>query len=232
MKDPKIYLMKDPLLHADMLDSLNAGKATLVYSEDDGVMLKSGRDLYRISTESEDTLRRLCKMIENDRDYDIVTHQFRLISAIYEEKGLFDILPCRQAVYRGEKLPEPEIPGIEFRPLTMDQLSFVTENYGSDERYIRKRIDEGMLGAFDGEKCVGFIGRHGDGSVGLLKVLPAYRRRGIGEGLESRMVNRVLDEGRVPYDHVVIGNDASMSLQKKLGMEFAKNMVVWLWKKD
>ena len=232
MKDPKIYLMKDPLLHADMLDSLNAGKATVVYSEDDGVMLKSGRDLYRISTESEDTLRRLCKMIENDRDYDIVTHQFRLISAIYEEKGLFDILPCRQAVYRGEKLPEPEIPGIEFRPLTMDQLSFVTENYDSDERYIRKRIDEGMLGAFDGEKCVGFIGRHGDGSVGLLKVLPAYRRRGIGEGLESRMVNRVLDEGRVPYDHVVIGNDASMSLQKKLGMEFAKNMVVWLWKKD
>ena len=232
MKAPKIYLMKDPLLHADMLDSLNAGKATVVYSEDDGVMLKSGRDLYRISTESEDTLRRLCKMIENDRDYDIVTHQFRLISAIYEEKGLFDILPCRQAVYRGEKLPEPEIPGIEFRPLTMDQLSFVTENYDSDERYIRKRIDEGMLGAFDGEKCVGFIGRHGDGSVGLLKVLPAYRRRGIGEGLESRMVNRVLDEGRVPYDHVVIGNDASMSLQKKLGMEFAKNMVVWLWKKD
>lgn len=232
MKDPKIYLMKDPLLHADMLDSLNAGKATVVYSEDDGVMLKSGRDLYRISTESEDTLRRLCKMIESDRDYDIVTHQFRLISAIYEEKGLFDILPCRQAVYRGEKLPEPEIPGIEFRPLTMDQLSFVTENYDSDERYIRKRIDEGMLGAFDGEKCVGFIGRHGDGSVGLLKVLPAYRRRGIGEGLESRMVNRVLDEGRVPYDHVVIGNDASMSLQKKLGMEFAKNMVVWLWKKD
>lgn len=232
MKDPKIYLMKDPLLHADMLDSLDAGKATVVYSEEDGVMLKSGNDLYRISTESEDTLRRLCKMIESDRDYDIVTHQFRLISAIYEEKGLFDILPCRQAVYRGEKLPEPEIPGIEFRPLTMDQLSFVTENYDSDERYIRKRIDEGMLGAFDGEKCVGFIGRHGDGSVGLLKVLPAYRRRGIGEGLESRMVNRVLSEGRVPYDHVVIGNDASMSLQKKLGMEFAKNMVVWLWKKD
>lgn len=232
MRDPKIYLMNDPLLHADMLDSLDAGRAEVLYSGEDGVMLKSGKDLYRISIESEDTLRRLCKMIDRDRDYDIVTHQFRLISAIYEEKGLFDILPCRQAVYRGEKLPEPEIPGIEFRPLTMEQLSFVTENYDSSENYIKSRIEEGMLGAFDGEKCVGFIGRHGDGSLGLLKVLPAYRRRGIGEALESRMVNRVLDMGRVPYDHVVIGNDASMSLQKKLGMEFAKSMVVWLWKKD
>lgn len=231
MKDPKIYLMNDPLLHADMLDCLDAGKGEVLYSEEDGVMIRSGEDLYRISTESEETLRKLCKMIKNDRDYDIVTHQFRLISAIYEEKGLFDILPCRQGVYRGERLPEPKINGIEFRPLTLDQLAFVTENYDSDERYIKSRIEDGMLGAFDGEKCVGFIGRHGDGSVGLLKVLPAYRRRGIGEALETRMVNRVLDEGRVPYDHVVIGNDASMSLQKKLGMEFAKNMVVWLWKK-
>ena len=231
MKDPKIYLMNDPLLHADMLDCLDAGKGEVLYSEEDGVMIRSGEDLYRISTESEETLRKLCRMIKNDRDYDIVTHQFRLISAIYEEKGLFDILPCRQGVYRGERLPEPEINGIEFRPLTLDQLAFVTENYDSDERYIKSRIEDGMLGAFDGEKCVGFIGRHGDGSVGLLKVLPAYRRRGIGEALETRMVNRVLDEGRVPYDHVVIGNDASMSLQRKLGMEFAKNMVVWLWKK-
>ena len=222
MKDPKIYLMNDPLLHADMLDCLDAGKGEVLYSEEDGVMIRSGEDLYRISTESEETLRKLCKMIKNDRDYDIVTHQFRLISAIYEEKGLFDILPCRQGVYRGERLPEPKINGIEFRPLTLDQLAFVTENYDSDERYIKSRIEDGMLGAFDGEKCVGFIGRHGDGSVGLLKVLPAYRRRGIGEALETRMVNRVLDEGRVPYDHVVIGNDASMSLQKKLGMEFAK----------
>ena len=231
MKDPKIYLMNDPLLHADMLDCLDAGKGEVLYSEEDGVMIRSGEDLYRISTESEETLRKLCRMIKNDRDYDIVTHQFRLISAIYEEKGLFDILPCRQGVYRGERLPEPKINGIEFRPLTLDQLAFVTENYDSDERYIKSRIEDGMLGAFDGEKCVGFIGRHGDGSVGLLKVLPAYRRRGIGEALETRMVNRVLDEGRVPYDHVVIGNDASMSLQRKLGMEFAKNMVVWLWKK-
>ena len=220
MKDPKIYLMNDPLLHADMLDCLDAGKGEVLYSEEDGVMIRSGEDLYRISTESEETLRKLCRMIKNDRDYDIVTHQFRLISAIYEEKGLFDILPCRQGVYRGERLPELEINGIEFRPLTLDQLAFVTENYDSDERYIKSRIEDGMLGAFDGEKCVGFIGRHGDGSVGLLKVLPAYRRRGIGEALETRMVNRVLDEGRVPYDHVVIGNDASMSLQKKLGMEF------------
>ena len=79
MKDPKIYLMNDPLLHADMLDCLDAGKGEVLYSEEDGVMIRSGEDLYRISTESEETLRKLCRMIKNDRDYDIVTHQFRLI---------------------------------------------------------------------------------------------------------------------------------------------------------
>ncbi len=230
MKDPKIYLVKDPLLHADMLDCLEDGKTEVIYSEEDGVMLRSGH-LYRVSSEREDTLRKLCGMIKEEKHYDILAHQFRLVSVIYEEKGLFELLPCRQAVYRGKKLDEPEITGIEFKPLSAEQLSFVMENYDDDEKYIRSRIESGMIGAFDGEKCVGFIGTHGDGSVGLLKVLPAYRRRGIGEGLEARMVNRVLEKGRLPYDHVVIGNDASMSLQKKLGMEFAKNMVVWLWKK-
>ncbi len=32
MKDPKIYLMNDPLLHADMLDCLDAGKGVVRYS--------------------------------------------------------------------------------------------------------------------------------------------------------------------------------------------------------
>lgn len=232
MKDPKNYLMKDPLLHADMISCLGREDCEVLYSEDDGVMLKTGKHFYRVSTDTEETLRSLCGFITEEKDYDILAHQFRFVSAIYEEKGLFELLPCRQAVYNGKRLPEPEIPGIEFKPLTMEQLQFVVENYDSSEEYIKSRIETGMLGAFDGEQCVGFIGRHGEGSVGLLKVMPTHRRRGIGEGLEARMVNRVIDEGRIPYDHVVIGNEASMSLQKKLGMEFAKNMVVFLWKNE
>lgn len=232
MKDPKNYLMKDPLLHADMISCLEKEDCEVLYSEDDGVMLRTRGHFYRVSTDTEETLRSLCKLITEEKDYDILAHQFRFVPAVYEEKGLFELLPCRQAVYNGGRIPEPEIPGIEFKPLTMDQLQFVLENYDSEEKYIRTRIETGMIGAFDGKNCAGFIGQHGEGSIGLLKVLPEYRRRGIGEALEIRMINRVLDEGRVPYDHVVIGNEASMSLQKKLGMEFAKNMVVFLWKNE
>ncbi|MFQ7452543.1 MAG: GNAT family N-acetyltransferase [Flavonifractor plautii] len=38
-----------------------------------------------------------------------------------------------------------------------------------------------MLGAFVDGTLAGFAGFHGEGSIGLLEVLPAYRRRGLGK---------------------------------------------------
>ena len=40
MKDPKPYLLKDFAYHADMLDALLAEGTEVVYSEEDGVMLR------------------------------------------------------------------------------------------------------------------------------------------------------------------------------------------------
>lgn len=77
---------------------------------------------------------------------------------------------------------------------------------------------------------VGFIGRHPEGSMGLLQVFPEYRRQGYGEELESFMINRFLEEGRVPYAHIIVDNEKSMNLQKKLGYEVADKKIYWLFK--
>ena len=45
------------------------------------------------------------------------------------------------------------------------------------------------------------------------------------------MINKKLKEGRIPYDHVVLGNDASLGLQKSLGMDKAEGIVTWLFTK-
>ena len=121
-------------------------------------------------------------------------------------------------------------PGITIKPLTKEQLSFVCENYDDDEEYMASRIDYGMLGAFDENgNCAGFVGFHGEGSMGLLTVIPEFRRRGIGLALEARNLNRRLAERRIPFGHVVVGNEKSMGLQHKIGMEFSKNIVTWVF---
>ena len=76
---------------------------------------------------------------------------------------------------------------------------------------------------------MGFIGRHPEGSMGLLLVLPEYRRRGYGAELESFMIEKILGEGRIPYAHIIEDNFNSLSLQRKLGCEAAEEKVYWLF---
>ena len=88
-----------------------------------------------------------------------------------------------------------------------------------------------MYGIFVEDELAGFIGEHDEGSMGMLEVFPAYRRQGLGLALESFQINRILEEGRMPYDQVILGNEKSLSLQKKLGMTITKDTVTWLKRK-
>ena len=232
MKDPKPYLLKDFAYHADMLDALLAEGTEVVYSEEDGVMLRMGNSgPYAISAKTEDAMEKMAKLI-TEECYMAVVRPFKFLPKLFEIKGKpVEMMPCYQAAYKDRKpVPEYEVPGIEIRPLTEENLSFVCKNYDDDEDYIKSRIEYGMLGAFDESgNCAGFVGFHGEGSMGLLTVLPEYRRRGIGIALEAKNLNRRLSEGRIPFGHVVVGNEKSMGLQKKIGMEFSEKIVTWIF---
>ena len=232
MKDPKPYLEEDFAYHADMLDAFLEDGTEVIYSEDDGVMLRIGKHgPYAISAKTEEAMEKMAKLIEEKR-YMAVVRPFKFLPKLFEIKGKpVEVMPCYQAAYKGkEPVPEYEVPGIEIKPLTEENLSFVCKNYDDDEDYIKSRIEYGMLGAFDERgNCAGFIGFHGEGSMGLLKVLPEYQRRGIGIALEAKNLNRRLSEGRIPFGHVVVGNEKSKGLQNKIGMEFSEKIVTWIF---
>lgn len=232
MKDPKPFLEKDFAYHADMLDALLTEGTKVLYSEEDGVMLRiGGKGPYAISANSAEAMEKMAKLIEEKR-YMAVVRPFKFLPKLFEIKGKpVEIMPCYQAAYPSdERKEEKEIPEITIKPLTMEQLRFVCDHYDDDEDYIKSRIEYGMLGAFDEKgNCAAFVGFHGEGAMGLLQVLPEYRRRGIGEALEARVINRRLSEGRIPYDHVVVGNEKSMCLQRKIGMELSEKIVTWVF---
>ena len=201
MKDPKPFLEKDFAYHADMLDALLIKESEVIYSEDDGVMIRIGEwGPYAISAKTEEAMEKMAKLIAEKR-YMAVVRPFKFLPKLFE-----------------------------IRSLEQKHLSFVCKNYDDDEDYIKSRIEYGMLGAFDESgNCAGFIGFHGEGSMGLLTVLPEYRRKGIGIALEAKNLNRRLSEGRIPFGHVVVGNEKSEGLQKKIGMEFSEKIVTWIF---
>jgi len=141
-------------------------------------------------------------------------------------------MECRQAAYFGlATLSEPDGPWT-IRQLDENHLDFVAEHYShiEDRDYLLGRLRSGvLLGAFLDGQLAGFIGMHAEGSIGILEVLPAYRRRGIAEALEIRMANRLLGRGHVPYTQIAAGNQASLALQEKLGFAVSEKPLWWLF---
>lgn len=136
-----------------------------------------------------------------------------------------------QSVWLRE-LPEIRLPeGASLRRLTLDDLDFVVANYhnpGAFESHIRGRIAEGMFGAEVNGELAGFAGVHQEGAMGLLEVLPEFRRMGLAAALEAAVIHQQVERGRFPYGHVRVGNTASIALQKKMGMDFLDRKVYWL----
>ncbi|NCC64096.1 MAG: GNAT family N-acetyltransferase, partial [Spirochaetia bacterium] len=137
-------------------------------------------------------------------------------------------LSCIQAVYTSKE-PLGVDPSLKIRPIVAADLELIVRHYTHTEpSYVRDRVcSRTMLGVeIDGELAA-FMGRHSEGAMGLLEVLPQYRRRHLGQELESAYINLMLKQGLVPYCNVETNNTASLALQKKLGLVFAKQHIYW-----
>lgn len=230
MKDCMDFLMRDPVLHADMIYMYKfIPGAEVLYSEDDGVLVASRADgTYLMSAESEEAVEKMLRFIDVPV-FDLFLHQLRFAGPVIEKKQDLRTIPCWQYVYAKNEMPAiRNVPGIVIKPLNMTYLSFIRENYKAGEDAYVWALENGMLGAFDHDRCVGFMGTRCCGELGLLNVLPDYRGRGIAKALESRIMAERLKEGKPCYSNIVIGNEASIKLHESLGFEKADSLTVWL----
>ena len=173
----------------------------------------------------------LTELIRRMKHEDIAlccVHDEAAAGIIAGEMGYGSIKRCSQWVCR---MPYGNgFIGEDIRALGSDQLEYTAEYSGESREYLADRIAAGCLwGLFIEEKPAGFIGMHTAGSIGMLQVLPEYRRRGIGEKLERYAIDRQISLGFVPYMHVVDENAASLALQQKIGAVRCLNPALWLY---
>lgn len=222
------YLNRDVLLNIDVLESLRRGDSEILAAEDDGVLarVKDGW-LYFLSCDSADAAKRLIE------GYDIhlcVLHGCEHIDEIASAIGLGHGRECRQVAYlRNEPADEGDA---DIRVLTPDYAEFICEVYGHGRpEGIREQLTEGTVwGIFVDGEIAGFMGRHEEGSMGMLEILPEYRRRGLAHKLEAGYINAVRALGEVPYAQIYTDNEASFALQRKLGLEITDRHIAWMWK--
>ncbi len=138
--------------------------------------------------------------------------------------GLDQVDPFHVARYRkGRPIRVAAKLARAIRPLDASFAQDVRRHYSharflTDEQ-IRQRLDDGLvLGAFEGDELVGFVGEHDEGSIGMLEVFPGHRDKGWGRALEATKINEFVARNEVPWLEVYPYSKTSLKLQRDLGL--------------
>ena len=232
------FFKKDELSYADMRECVAKGNAEIFHADENAVLLKDAvSDIYMLAGEDEKTLALVLQNLTAEtikkKSGLIVAHGEKAKTFVESRYQIKAMTPCFQTVYQS-KTPLPVSDRLIFRKAGEKELERIISEYHleSPENLKtlaqRKKINCAFLPENGQEIFVGFIGRHPEGSMGLLLVFPDYRRHGYAVDIESHLVNEILSEGRIPYGHIIEDNEKSMNLQKKLGFSVAEKMVYWL----
>lgn len=229
---------QDPLLYIDVTEALRRGIGKVLYADETACLIgfphgdKPVTEFTALCGDL-DAAKLVFPLLPWEREILVAVHEEHCISYL---KAHYPVKPFLGEAFHQMVYLEPtplSLPDTSFaiRALDVSYFSQVAAIHkDEDEGYLRERLESGvMLGAFDGDTLAGFIGIHGEGSMGLLQVRPDYRRRGIGKLLEIHMINRSLALGQTPYGSVLTTNAASLALQHSIGMTPSAPTFHWLF---
>ena len=225
------YLNSDYLLNVSIIVPIKRGTAEVLYATGNCVMIRDKNSgVIMLQTENVGLADRLLDNLHEGVTH-IVAHSVSLAELVESKLGYKKRVPCNQAVYskRPFAIEESEL---EIRLMKEEDAQEASNMYfGSAEEakeHIRREL---VYGGFYNGKIVAMIGRHYEGSMGLLVVKEEYRHRGLGEAMEKFLINSLLEKGLTPYCQVIEGNTASLNLQRKLGLDISENLLYWMIKK-
>ena len=207
------------------------GTAEILERNDDGIFLfDTVSEAYMISsTDAEKAAQWILR--HSDRDYRLfAVNGDPTADFIRENMGFKNMLKCRQLVYYGEINKLPQTP-LTTRYAAEEDLDFILAHYDILSReelakiILRRKLVIGLLNG----KPVGFVGEHLEGSLGILYILPEYRKQGFAVYLEKYLMNEMLKDGYFPFGQVEVGNEKSLNLQKKLGFKECSGFVYWFF---
>ena len=227
------YLLNAPQLHIDMTEAIYRGLAEILYAQPDGVLLRlrapwnGSPFLYECSAATPERSAALLEQLEPQ--VPLVAHQ-AYTAAQYEA-----LRPCTtQRCLQGQwpSLTPPALrPEVEIWPLDLGDLPIVQAHYDliQDEEELAYLIRTGQLyGACVNDQLAGFAGTHVEGTLGLLTVLPPYRRQGLALALERYVIRQELRRGHIPFCQMFDSNDISLHLQQQAGMALHPQPIWWI----
>ncbi len=226
-------LQRDKLLYADMILAVEQKLASIEYAGEEGVVLYYAHmTTYSVAVFKDNhsfIFDNFDEKFNKEKDC-FVTHDLKSFEIIKEKYVVSRATECYTAVYDRQEFPmlagNCDVKVLEEK-YTEDTIKNYTLYDATEE--ITENIEKGkMLGAFVDGKLAGFIGFHGEGSIGMLHVFPEYRRLKIGSDLLISQLKLQREKGEKSYTQVVTSNVASYKMHESLGFTFSTPTVVWI----
>ncbi len=219
--------------HFAMIENaLASKKANILHAADDGLLLTyNGIDMI-YGTQNKDAAKRILSVLPHT-DMIVCSSQAEVnaIKEIYPQ--IKTAKPCYQVRYENVVDFQPAN-GAVIKPMLPTQENFnliystYTQHYSLEE--IEKLVsEETFLCCEIGGEIVGYIGKHEEGSIGLLEVFPSARGKGVGSALLCAAVKNVLARGEIAYSNIITDNEASLKLHARLGYYPSKNLIFWCY---
>lgn len=220
----------DPALYADMESFLRSGEWKIEYESPTALLMQWKHEWLRALAAFEPEEAR-CLLAGIPLEGVVVLRGFAGLRELAAERGFTGSNPCRQAVYE-KKTPLPVGTELTLRHPDGSDFPKIRDSYdlGLDEEVREAFESPDFLGGYLDGELVGYIGVHGEGSMGMLHVFEPFRRRGYAEALYATLINDQLRKGRLPYAQVIEGNEASLALQRKLGLRVSDGLLYWMWR--
>ncbi len=218
-------------LYTPIHTAVSRGKTEILFSDTEVLFIRDGiSGVYFLASHSgADTLRALQAWGSLECPI-LVTFDSESVVVAKEWFGFTEDMPCHQVIHESGEL-EGRNYKLKIRDAKESDLDYIVTNYHISSR--EELLDaiarqELWVGEYD-SRVMSFAGRHGEGSMGMLFVDPAYRRMGFSEDLHHFVVSKVLSCGEVPFAHVICGNEPSLQLQRKKNMTFSQGLVYWVY---
>jgi len=117
-----------------------------------------------------------------------------------------------------------------FKTAGLSDYSWIRSHYDlvSNEE-LKEDLEDGRLfiGYWNGQP-VGFAGIHPEGSMGLLEILPKYRKQGFGKQMEEYLIQQLVEHHLAACCEVFCDNFVSIALQKKMGLKEVSENCYWI----
>ena len=215
--------------HFALIDYFLTNGCQILYAEDDGVLCFY-HGIHAIYGASQTAITKCLSLVENSNCF-VCSSSEEGDAVLQKFKNLKKKKACYQILYEktiGVKIPENTVvKGLE---PTDENIDFVTNTYtlGFSREEIKRLMTEfTFYASFTNGEISGYIGRHDEGSIGILEIMPKFRRCGLGAFLVDYSVKQLLEKGEIAYCNIEIANENSLKMHQKMGFYPSEKLVFW-----